>query len=279
MRSDTPVYRALFWLGETNIFIALAAGACTIAAYEFRDIDPDLNLVAFIFFATLLIYNLQRRIGDLNSSGIFFQTKTALMVAGVIGLISFAVHLTYIELIGLAAAGVLSLSYAYPFIPYKDERYSLRKIPYLKLWIIVLAWVLSTTVIPLIEIIDFNSTDDRLSMIFFILQQGSFIVGLTIPFDVRDLRYDSASQRTLPMVLGIDSSIRFAQRAMIAAFLFAFFNYLTGFFEFPQMLVQLGISLLGYFVVVYGNENRPPLYYSIVLDGMILLQGVLVLLV
>lgn len=277
MKSESPVSKTLFWLGETNIFIAFAAGACTLATYAFHDANPNYNLVAFIFFATLLIYNLQRRIGDLNASGAFYKTKTILMILGAIGLIPFAIHLTIIELAGLAVAGAISLGYAYPFIPYKGERYAIRRIPYLKLWIIVLAWILSTTVVPLIEIVDLNSTDDRLSTLFFALQQGAFIVALTIPFDVRDLEVDYPFQRTLPMVFGVEWSIKFAQRAMIAAFIFAFLNYLIGFFAFPQMLVQLVISALGYFVVTRGNRHRSPLYYSIVLDGMILLQGLLVI--
>ncbi|NEN23322.1 hypothetical protein G3O08_07400 [Cryomorpha ignava] len=277
MKSESSISRALFWLGETNIFIAFAAGACTLATYAFHDVAPSYNLVAFIFFATLLIYNLQRRIGDLNASAVFYKSKTILMILGAIGLIPFAFHLTLIELAGLAVAGAISLGYAYPFIPYKGERYSIRRIPYLKLWVIVLAWILSTTIVPLIEIVDLNSADDRLSTILFALQQGAFILALTIPFDVRDLEDDYPFQRTLPMVFGIEWSIKFAQRAMIAAFLFAFFNYLIGFFAFPQMLMQMGISALGFFVVARGKTHRSPLYYSIVLDGMILLQGLLVL--
>lgn len=277
MKFESPVSKTLFWLGETNIFIAFAAGACTLATYAFHDAIPNYNLVAFIFFATLLIYNLQRRIGDLNASGAFYKIKTVLMILGAIGLIPFAIHLTIVELAGLAVAGAISLGYAYPFIPYNGERYAIRRIPYLKLWIIVLAWILSTTVVPLIDIVDLNSTDDRLSTLFFALQQGAFIVALTIPFDVRDLEVDYPFQRTLPMVFGVEWSIKFAQRAMIAAFIFAFLNYLIGFFAFPQMLVQLGISALGYFVVTRGKKHRSPLYYSIILDGMILLQGLIVI--
>ena len=279
MNPNHPAKRTLYWLGETNIFIALAAGACTLASYAFHNFPPDYNLVSFIFFATLLTYNLQRRIGDLKASAKFYKAKTILMILAVIGMVPFAIHLTFIELTGLACAGILSLGYAYPFIPFRGQRYSIRQVPYMKLWVIVLAWVMSTALVPLIDIVDLNSGDDRLSTLFFVLQQATFIVALTVPFDVRDLSTDYPFQKTLPMVLGVDKSIKFAQQAMLAAFLFAFFNYLIGFFAFPQMLVQMGISVLGYFVVGRGKSTRSPLYYSIVLDGMILLQGMVVLLV
>lgn len=275
-KSPATVFKSLFWAGETNLFISFAAAACTLATYAFHDAIPDYNLVAFIFFATLLIYNLQRRFGDYNHSGRFYKTKTILMVLATLGLIPFAIHLTYIELVGLAIAGGVSIGYAVPCIPIKGKRYAIRQVPYMKLWVIVLAWILSTTVVPLIEIIDLNSVDDRISTVLFALQQGAFIVALTVPFDVRDLDSDYPYQRTLPMVFGITSSIRFAQNAMVAAFIFAFFNYLIGFFAFPQMLAQLGISGVGYFLVAHGCVPRKPLYYAIALDGMILLQGIVV---
>src|SRR5690554_4135412 len=270
------ISKSLFWLGETNLFISLAAAACTLVTYAFHDAVPDYNLVAFIFFATLLIYNLQRRLGDFEHSAKFYNAKTILMILATLGLIPFAIHLTYIELVGLFIAGGISIGYAVPCIPIKGKRYPIREVPYMKLWVIVLAWILSTTVVPLIEIVDFNSVDDRISTVLFALQQGAFIVALTIPFDVRDLKSDYLYQRTLPMVFGVQSSIRFAQNAMVAAFIFAFFNYLIGFFAFPQMLAQLGISAIGYFLVAHGKLPRKPLYYSIALDGMILLQGIAV---
>ena len=275
-KPPSGLLKSLFWLGETNFFIAFAAAACTLATYAFHDATPDYNLVVFIFFATLLIYNLQRRLGDYKHSGKFYKTKTVLMILAAVGLIPFAIHLTFIELTGLFIAGGISIGYAVPCIPIKGKRYPIREVPYMKLWVIVLAWILSTTVVPLIEIVDLNSYDDRMSTVLFALQQGAFIVALTIPFDVRDVNSDYPHQRTLPMIIGVDSSIRFAQNAMVAAFIFAFFNYLIGFFAFPQMLVQLAISGIGYFLVAHGKKPRQPMYYSIALDGMILLQGILV---
>lgn len=269
----------LFWIGDTNIFIAIAAAFCTLATYEFHSVEPDYLLVGFIFFATLFTYNLQRRVGDLKSTGMHYHAKTIIMVIGLTGLIYFAFYLTIKELIGLGLAGVLSMGYAIPCIPFRRKWGSIREIPYMKVWVIALAWIMSTSIVPLIDIVNLYSVDDRWSTILFFLQQGAFIVALTIPFDVRDLKTDYPHQRTLPMVFGVSRSIKMAQNAMILAFVFAFFNYLIGFFGFPEMMVQLGISILGVFLVRRGNVHQRPLYYSILLDGMIILQGAALLMV
>lgn len=271
--------RFLYWIGDTNIFIAVAAAFCTLATYEFHSVEPDYLLVGFIFFATLFTYNMQRRVGDLGSNGTHLKAKIFLMVIGLLGMLYFAIHLTIVELIGLSLAGALSLGYAIPCIPFRGKLWSIRDIPYMKVWIIALAWIMSTSIVPLVNIVNLYSVDDRWSTILFFLQQGAFIVALTIPFDVRDLETDYPHQRTLPMVFGVTRSIKMAQNAMILAFVFAFFNYLIGFFGFPEMLVQLGISIIGIFLVRRGTIHRSPLYYSILLDGMIILQGAALLLI
>lgn len=268
--------KILFWVGDTNLFIALAAAASTLVTYAFYDSPPDYNLVTFIFFATLFTYNIQRRLGSLEVSDTHRKTKTAFIAIALIGMISFGLRLSIIELIGLSIAGVLSIGYAVPCIPFKGKLWTIREIPYMKIWVIVLAWIAGTSIVPLIAVVNLSAFDDRISTALFIIQQGAFILALTVPFDVRDLRADYPSFRTLPMVMGVGKAIRFAQNAMIIAFVAAFFNYLIGFFAFPEMLVQLFISLIGYFLVRRGKQVRKPLYYSIALDGMIILQGVAV---
>lgn len=279
MNRRNGIGKILFWLGDVNIFIAIAAGSATLATYAFHSYPPDFNLVGFIFFATLFTYNLQRRAGNLESTETNHRAKTIFLFTGLIGMIPFMLRLTFIELLGLAIAGGVSIGYAVPCIRFRGRWYTIREIPYMKLWVIVLAWILSTCVVPLVDIVNIHSIDDQFSTVLFIIQQGAFIVALTIPFDIRDLKVDEHHYRTLPMIVGVNRSVKIARNAMIIAFVAAFFNYLIGFFAFPEMMVQLGISLIGVFLVRYGRIGRKELYYSIFLDGMIILQGVAVYLV
>lgn len=273
------ICKSLFWLGETNLFIAIAAATATMASFGFYNKPIQYKIVAFIFFATLFTYNFQRRIGDIRHTATFYHAKTILMYVACIGVVVFVFTLKINEVIVLLIAAILSAGYALPFVFIKSERLALRQMPYLKIWIIVAVWVLSTAIVPLLSFLNFKFFNDGLSALFFGLQQGNFILALTIPFDIRDQKQDQNLQHTLPMEMGIRKSRRMAQKAMMAVFVFAFLNYLIGFFAFRQMVVQLVISILGYFVVGYGWKIRSPLYYSIVLDGMIILQGILIVMV
>lgn len=273
LKSASPTYRFLFWLGDTNLFIAIAAGACTLVTYAFHRAEPDFYLVGFIFSATLFTYNFQRRVGDLTSRETHKNAKSLLMLAGLAGMGALALRLSWIELAGLVIAGGISIGYAVPCIPFRGKWYSIREIPYMKIWAILLAWILGTALVPLLSMVNLADFQGRFNTFLFLVQQGAFIWALTVPFDVRDLNADRSSYRTLPMVLGVDKSIQLARTAMWLAFVFAFMNYLTGFIAFPEMLSQLVISAIGFYLVGRGRSLRDPLYYSIGLDGMIILQG------
>lgn len=269
-------YAALFWIGETNFVIALAASMAMLTTYGLYHAKPDLGLVGFVFFSTLFIYNLQRRVGDIQHSGMFYGAKTVIMLIALVGMLVFVFLLSFIEILTLCFAAVFAAGYVLPLVSVKGKRLALREIPYVKIWVIVLVWVITTGLIPLLSVLRFNHFDDLLSLFFYLLQQGCLILALTIPFDIRDQRLDNEIQHTLPMDMGLRRSRKMAQRAMIGVFVFCFLNFLMGFFAFQQMLGQLGISIIGYVVVGFGWKIRDSLYYSIVLDGMIVLQGIVV---
>lgn len=272
-------YKSLFWLGETNLFISAAAACCTLATYAFYGMRPGYHLVGFVFFTTLFTYNLQRRIGEKDHEAKYYSFKSLFMAVGLAGALGFVYTLSFKVIVVMFFAGAMSFAYVLPLLRIGGKKFALRQIPYLKIWIIVLVWVLATAMAPLIEFKDLKVFDNLLSAFLFFLQQGCFILALTIPFDIRDRQSDYLSQHTLPMDIGVSRSIKVARRAMIACFVFAFLNYLIGFFAFPQMLAQLGVSILGYVVLRYGGKVQKPLYYLIVLDGMIVLQGIAVLVV
>ena len=92
-----------------------------------------------------------------------------------------------------------------------------------------------------------------------------YISGLTIPFDVRDLNVDFKEMRTVPMVWGGINSLWFA--CLLTVMAGGAWAYLG---EIP-----LAIHALITAVLVNPKVYKPyrgELYYSIVLDGMLLLQ-------
>jgi 4-hydroxybenzoate polyprenyltransferase len=97
------------------------------------------------------------------------------------------------------------------------------------------------------------------------LAQFAFILGITVPFDIRDMAFDAPSLKTVPQLLGPSRSTRLALFAV--AFSAGFF-YIAD--PSPERMV---VSILALPIVAIGVTPRRPFYYLILIDGLILLQG------
>ena len=101
------------------------------------------------------------------------------------------------------------------------------------------------------------------------LSQTLFVAGITVPFDVRDLDLDPPEFQTWPQRWGASRSIR------IALFLLAISA--AGFVLFDLNLGRAMISLLALPLVAWTVRPRKEAVYSLMLDGLFILQGSAVL--
>jgi len=263
----------LRFLSESNLFISAGSFFSISGACAFAGISLDFNLAGFAFFAALFTYNFQRRIGDLHQDQSFSKTTTTMMIAGVLGMLFFFFQLKFFQLVVLAASGLISLAYAYPFIPSSRGQLSLRLVPGFKLWAIVLVWVISCAVLPLLE----QGLDLKL-VLFFTFQQAAFVTALTIPFDIRDLPVDYDFQKTLPQIFGIRSSRKIALSFLALSEAVAIGLYLLGFVTPELVLCHTFVLLLSAVLVSRAKTQNRQFYFTIAIDGMIILQGALFLL-
>jgi 4-hydroxybenzoate polyprenyltransferase len=93
-----------------------------------------------------------------------------------------------------------------------------------------------------------------------------FIVGITLPFDIRDMDRDAQSGiATIPIWLGVDWTRRLAVLCVVAFGLMSTHE--------PALLTSAVITAL---VLLGADEGRGEFYYVAGLDGMMLVQWALV---
>ncbi len=196
-----------------------------------------------------------------------------MMVVGVLGMFYLFFRLEFFQLGWLAASGLISLAYAFPFIPSSKGKLSLRLIPGLKLWAIVFVWSISCAILPLLG----NGFEMRLILLFTLLQ-ASFVTALTIPFDIRDLPVDYPFQKTLPQVFGIKTSkkIALAFLGLSAAASYGAFN--LGMAGLELILLHIMVLTISAILVYKAGTESHRLFFTIAIDGMLILQGALFIL-
>jgi 4-hydroxybenzoate polyprenyltransferase len=221
-----------------------------------------------------LIYQINTKlkinIANLESFGrLKNTTKWRLIMYSLILLILIS-HLPYLNIytiVYVAHLGLISTFYNVPEKSYKKSIFPLRSIPLLKVFLISYVWASISVVLPVVSHGDSLSS---LSMLLF-LMQFFFILSITLPFDIRDFRADYKKHIiTTPHAIGINAT---KMLSLLSVLLFtAIFIYMTGLWNIIILTVMVAI------LIFFSAPKRKDHYYTLFMDGTIVLYFILVLL-
>ena len=141
----------------------------------------------------------------------------------------------------------------------------MRELPYIKIHLIAFAWV---TVLILFPTLNEGSINE--SIMWVSIAHYLYFVAVAIPFDIRDLKFDKDTQKTIPQVVGM-----FWAKGSSLVLLIMFFVLMC--WRIPALIVSptFYIAVLVQFVlVVFMNESRGDLYCAGLIDGGITILGV-----
>lgn len=117
----------------------------------------------------------------------------------------FALHLQMKSLLYIGGFGLITFLYAIPFLPkhlFIDKQKNLRSIGGLKVYVIGLVWAGVTVLLPLLN----NDHPFNFDVWLTAFQRFVFVILLMLPFEIRDLQYDSLRLSTIPQKIGIKST-------------------------------------------------------------------------
>jgi len=134
-----------------------------------------------------------------------------------------------------------------------------------------LVWAGVTVILPIVQnevLLDWN--------IYVIgIQRFLFVIALTIPFEIRDLKYDQAELGTLPQVLGV------RQTKKLGVLLTLIFSALTFFIDSAEWSEWLGILIITVLllqIIIKLKEKQSKYYASFRIESLPILW-VLILIV
>jgi len=187
---------------NASIHVALAVYALVRITELYLGLNHNENLDYFIFYGTITGYNFIKYAGVAK---LHHRSLTEnLRIIQVFSLICFLLTIFYGSRLSLNTLfsflplGILTLLYAIPFL--KGLTKNLRNIPSLKILLITIVWAITTVILPVIDSENIITT----KVILQTIQRMLFVLVLTIPFDIRDLRFDHKNLKTLPQVLGVE---------------------------------------------------------------------------
>jgi len=150
-------------------------------------------------------------------------------------------------------------------------------IPGLKQFLITLVWTMSTVLLPILEAQDMHLTNISLRDTTILLAKRFLFIGaLTIPFDIRDLFEDRESGlKTVPVVVGEKRAYLFCQ-FLLAGYVILLFLYRNNGFN-ANFFALTATALLAGWLIFKSKWKRNEYYYFFYLDGVLILQFILLL--
>lgn len=265
--------RFIQFIAYSNCWIGLGAVLFSLQFYLLENLPPNYPFLVFVFFSTILTYTFQRHVKILAASRIdgeriqWMKSNPMLVkVILAISLIGAIYPLLYFNrnaLLALVFLGAISLFYVIK-IPLLIKK-NLRDIPGLKIFLIALVWSATGSFLPYL-----NADDTTLKLPFLLFGINFiYIIAITIPFDIRDLDLDETEKKTIPQLLG-------KKTAIWISILFLLLHYGVQSWCFSTLLLWSTISLALAILLVAGNyRQREDLYYSFLIDGLLILQPLL----
>ena len=239
----------------------------------------NFSFYAFVFGATLVQYNLHYIIKATANPGSarlawsvhnrnihrFFLLLGLILI--IISMLSF--HLRHLLL--LLFIGLVAFLYSFPFLPFRGKK-RIKDFGLLKIITLSLLWTLVTVWFPIVE-----SPFAIISFQLVFLRRFIFIFILCLLFDIRDVPVDKAENiNTLPVRMGMAKAYSLAYSLL---FFFTMLNVVQviRIAEYPQFWAMMISALATFFIIRKSRNNRNDLYYLAAVDGMMILQALLVL--
>ena len=267
------------FLGFTHLLIAVGAGVSALVSLKvlgFADTcgEKSLLIAGFISAYTGLGYSIQRWIKvkvfpeAVPPGRLEFIKRWGLMLIFTWGIAFFLVFHSVgkIPWLCMALLGLAGMGYA--ILPGKS---SIRQLPHMKLPFLSVVWGGATVILPVLIIGagDYNIFEDQnLHLIILVFSARTlYLAGLTIPFDVRDLNVDHEGMKTTPQNMGVRGALICATVLVVVS---------GGVWAIEgewELLVHAFVTATVVSPWVC-SEKRGEWYYSILLDGMLVLQAV-----
>lgn len=219
---------------NSSIHVALAVYALMRITELYFNLPYQDKLNYFIFFSTITGYNFVKYAGvaKLHHRSLTNNLK----VIQIFSLLAFIAMLYYAYALPLKLMlyflpfGVLTLLYAVPFLSGFEK--NLRQVSHLKNVVIAFVWAGTTVIIPLI----FAEIDLNTSAFLYMLQRFVIVLALILPFDIRDLNFDTISLQTIPQRIGVEKTKKLGLTLLIFSLILEYLIPIGESFKTPYML-------------------------------------------
>lgn len=268
----------------SSLVISLAASTFALETFVLLDLAVNFGYLGLVFFATLLTYSIHRIVGIRKLDEVLIEGRFKVIrqyeshiiiytIISIIAIFYFLSQLPNTILYYLSIPALISGLYTVPLFS-KSKR--LRDFDYIKILLIALTWA-SVALIGTVNY-EIRSISNILLFIIF-LEKSVYIFAITLPFDIRDDIIDKHSEvKTFPALWGHHKTYTIINICLIFSFIMLITIGILNRFSAIYIICVLFSFLISIIAVRISKNKQSDLYYSGLLDGVIILRSVAIML-
>ena len=253
---------------NSSIHVAISVFSLTWITLLEYNIPYDADLLFFVFFASVSGYNFVKYFGIAK----FHHRRLAswLKAIQVFSFLCFLLMCYYLfkldvnTLFFIGLLGGITFLYAIPFLPqylYLDSKRNLRNIGGLKVYLIALVWAGVTVFLPVLN----NKYALNANFIITGTQRFVFVFVLMLPFEIRDLMYDSLKLATIPQKIGVKQTKIIG---IVLLLLFVFLEFFKDEVNHNNIIFTAIIGLVTSLFIVCSKKKQGIYYSSFWVEGL-----------
>lgn len=239
------------------------------------------SFYCFVFGATLVQYNLHYLVKTTavqNSERLAWSSRNKIVHKILLGcgillilfsFLSFHLH----HFIILAILGTVAILYSFPVIPFGKKK-RIKDYGFLKIITLALLWTLVTVWFPVN-----NFPFEKNIFEFIFLKRFVFLFVLCLLFDIRDIEIDRQENiTTLAVFMGEKKSYLIVYLGLVLFIILSLLQFF--YYDDTSILIAMMLSAAAtFFAVELTKKTNSDFVYLAGIDGMMLLQAMLVYLV
>lgn len=260
--------------------IILGCGGALLASETYKLLYNEplpLKIVLFLFFAIIAAYTFPGiKISTSEQKLSVEVSKSSLLKILIawlsIGATMFLFFVQEKKVQSVAALLLIcTLAYMTPFYFNKRKIKGVRDVFILKSSWLAFVWSVATVIIPVVH---FKGLDLGKTELIFFVQRLLFIMAIALAFNIRDYNYDLYKQmKTIVTVAGVYKT------KIIAIVLLSFSLLLVVFFNPVNLLIAFSIAIIYTIaLIIFAKPSAKNFFYVVLLDGALLAQGILLVL-
>lgn len=259
----------------------MALAVCALAYITILNFDlpKSIDLLIFTFFATVTGYNFVKYFGiakfhhrSLAPDLRYIQIFSLLCF---IGLVYYTLKLPAKTLWYLGGLAAITFFYAIPFLPkslFFEGKKNLRAISGLKIYVIAFVWAVTTVIIPIVNANEPVSHD----ALVFAFQILIYVLVAMLPFEIRDIQYDSLKLATIPQRIGLKKTKLFGIFLLLVFFMLEF---LKDHLRIENVIIIGIITIITFGFLMRSRVNQSEYYSSFFIEAIPILWLGLILLI